>query len=144
MVSIGLDDPISAPPEEEDNTEVINTDYNAPITAMVSGLRCTVSGCVYNTDSQLPKDADLLLKIQFLRLHTDNVHSVGADDHDYDQHGVEVNAEVVHVDSDALTMVKQMDQGWNTSPGRSKKSKKRNKSRRYNMESSDKGWSVLC
>ena len=78
------------------------------------------------------------------------------------------------MDSDALTMTKQMDQvhdsfaseitditadtvaeleyatdttvpkGWNTSSNRSKKSKNRNKSRRSKIESSDKGWSVLC
>ena len=76
---------------------------------MRTGLRCTVDDCVYNTDSQVPADTDFPIKAQLLQIHASGVHNVGAVGQDYAQHGVEVNAEVVHVDSDAPTMIKQKD-----------------------------------
>ena len=186
IVPTGLDNPatvpqeeeddtavVKVPPEEEDNAEVTNMDYNVPKTAMINGLRCTVRDCAYNTDSQVPKDAKLLLKVQFLRMHTTDVHGVGTNDQDYAQHDVEVTAEVGHVDGDAPTMAKRMDKlhesfvgtntditaatvaelgdangttvpnGWSKSSSRSNKSKNRNKSRRSNIATSQRGWSVL-
>ena len=159
MVSIGLNNSTSVTPEEEGNTAVVDMDYDAPIEIMETGLRCKY--CVYDTASQVPADTDIYHMVQLLQIHADVVHGVGVVNQDYDQHGVEVNAEVVHVDSDAPTMAKQMDQvhdgfvakdtditaatiaeladaagttvpkGWTKFSSRSNKSKQRKKSRRF-------------
>ena len=110
IVPMGLNIPGTVAPGEEVNTAVVNMDCNAPITTMTTGLRCTIGACVYNTDSQVPKDTDFPIKVQLLQIHAVSVHNVGTVGQDYAQHGVEFNAEVVHVDSDASTMTKQKDE----------------------------------
>ena len=180
MVPMGLGDPNSVPPEEENDTEVsvglhsttsvtpeegvnivdVKTDCHAPIATITTGFSCGMGGCKYNTDFDAPADTDIRIKAQLLRIHAGLVHSIGWDDQDCVQPDMGVNAEVVHVDSDAPTMTKQKDQlhesfvgenaditaatiadledatgttvpkGWTKSSSRSKKSKQLKKSRR--------------
>ena len=65
---------------------------------------------MYNTDSQVPADTEFPIKVQLLQIHKVGVHKVGSFGQDCAQHGMEVNAEIVHVDSDAPTMTKQKDE----------------------------------
>ena len=44
---------------------------------MATGLRCTVHPCEYNTDSQVPADTDLNIKVQLLQIHNSGVHEGG-------------------------------------------------------------------
>ena len=44
---------------------------------MATGLRCTVHACEYNTDSQVPADTDLNIKVQLLQIHNSGVHEGG-------------------------------------------------------------------
>ena len=124
------------------------------VTTMTTGLRCPVGACVYNTAFQVPDDTDLPIKVQLLQIHADSVHNVGAVGQDRVQYDMAMYVAkymlsklVFHYatkhpqygDATGTTDPK----GWNKSSGRSNQSKKRNKSRRPNVESSNKVWDML-
>ena len=119
------------------------------IFTMATALRCTVDACEYNTDSQVPNDTDFPIKVQLLQIHADGVHNVWAAGQvrvrydmavyvaKYMQNKMDFHCAIKHPEyGDAAGPTDP--KGWNKSSGRSNKSKKRNKSRRSNVESSEK------
>ena len=167
MVSIGLEDPNSVPSRKEDGTEVSKGLNNPASITPEEGLACPVTNCGFVTPLKVPDNVEkeykmrlMQLQMQELKIHVVDVHGIEVDGQDCVQQGMGVNAEVVHVGSDALTRTVQKDQlrdsfvgdrtditaatiaeledatgttvpkGWSKSSSRSKKSKQRKKSRR--------------
>ena len=144
---MGLDIPAPATPEEEVNAEVVHMDSDAPTMTTQTDK---VNNDVVGADTDIT--ATTIAELECLYANCPYVTAVGKDCVEY---GMEMYAaaymqselkchlaakHAVYGDATGTTDPK----GWNKSLGRSNKSKKRNKSRRSNLESSDKVWDMMC
>ena len=107
---------------------------------MAEGLPCSTAGCEYTTTTQVPDDTDLALKIKLLQIHIAAVHSGG---------GGQVRTPGSTTTDDAVeqTQVERQEHGdgviaaaykdpRNSCTSRSKNSRKRNKSRKFDVHCS--------